>query len=121
MSTPQTSIERSAAWFISIAGSFLILGGLAWLLIVRTTPPGIDEVRAGERRAALAEVRGADQKALTTAAVLDAGKGFHRIPIDSAMDLMLAKWQDPAAGRSDLLRRIEVSTAKPPPPVNPYE
>jgi hypothetical protein len=121
MSTSQPSIERSTAWFISIAGSFLILGGLAWLLIVRTAPAGVDEVRAAERRQALVEVRGADEQALTTAAVLDAGKGLYRIPIDHAVTLMLSKWQDPAAGRADLLTRLEASTAQPPPPVNPYE
>ncbi|MCB1125238.1 MAG: hypothetical protein KDM81_01995 [Verrucomicrobiae bacterium] len=121
MSNSQPSIERRTAWFISIAGSFLILGGLAWLLFTLTAPPGIDQVRAEERRKALAEVRGADQQALTTAAVLDAGKGLYRIPIENAEALMLAKWQDPAAGRADLLRRLEVSTAQPPPPANPYE
>lgn len=121
MNTPQPSIERSTAWFVSIAGSFLILGGLAWLLIARTAPPGIDEARAAERRKALAEVRGADQQALTTAAVLDAGKGIYRIPIDHAMALLLSQWQDPVAGRTDLLRRLEASTAQPPPPANPYE
>ena len=121
MSTPQPSIERSTAWFLGIAGSFLILGGLAWLLIAHTTPPGIDQVRAEERRQALAEVRGADLQALTTAAMLDAGKGIYCIPIEDDISLMLSTLQDASAGRADLLSRLEVSTAAPPPPVNPYE
>lgn len=121
MSVSSPSIEKRTAWFLGILGSFLILGGLTWLVIIRTAPPGVDAARAAERRAALAEVRAADQEALTTAAVLDAQKGLYRIPIEAAMELMLQKWQDPATGRADLLGRLETKTAPPPEPVNPYE
>lgn len=112
---------RAGAWLLGLAGTFLILGGLSWLIVARTTPPGLDEARMAERKAFLAEVRAADRAALTTAAVVDAQKGIYRIPIKNAMNLLLTKWQDPAAGRADLLQRLEAATAKPPEPVSEYE
>ncbi len=123
MTMPKTAedMSKTMAWVLSVLGALLIVGGLGWLIIARTMPPGIDEERATERRQNLAEMRGADQAALSSAGVVDAEKGVYRIPIDAAMNLMLGKWEDPAAGRADLLARIEEATAEPPPEENPYE
>ncbi|MCP5519012.1 MAG: hypothetical protein H7A45_17350 [Verrucomicrobiales bacterium] len=112
---------RNTAWFIGVAGALLVVGGLAWLMVARTTPPGIDQERATLRRQTRAELQGADQQALTSAALINAEKGLYRIPIQDAMRLMQVKWEDPAAGRADLLARLEAATAKPPPAANPYE
>lgn len=117
---------RGMAWFLGIAGALLLVGGLAWLMIVRTQPPGIDEERAAERRRHLAELRAADQQALNSAGVVDAGKGLYRLPMREAKNLMLVLWQDAAEGRADLLRRVAAAAPPPPPPpapppVNIYE
>lgn len=115
------NVGRNLAWFLGVAGALCLVGGLSWLIVVRTQPPGIDQERATLRRETLAELRGADRQALTTAGVVDAGKGFYRIPIQDAMRLMQTKWEDAAAGRADLLARLDKATAKPPPAANPYE
>jgi hypothetical protein len=44
----------------------------------------------------------------------DQAKGFVRIPIERAKELVLEEWQDPAAARSNLMARA--AKALPPPP-----
>ncbi len=112
---------KLAAWLIGAAGTFLLVGGLAWWILQRTQPPGVDLARAQLRFQYLAEVQGEAHKYQTTAEVLDKAKGIYRIPITNAVDLLLRLWQDPAAGRSNLLSRIDQATAKPPEKPNEYE
>lgn len=112
---------KAGAWFVGTAGTLLLVGGLAWWVYHRTQPPGVDAARAALRYSNLAEIRAAAHKALTTAEPLDKAKGIYRIPITNAMELMLRLWQDPAAGRADLLTRLEKATAKPPEQPSEYE
>ena len=111
----------TAAWFAGIAGTFLLVGGLAWWVFQRTQPPGVDTARATLRFNNLAEIRAAEHTALTTAAVLDKDKGIYRIPITNAVELALRLWKDPTAGRADLLARVARATAKPPEKPSEYE
>jgi hypothetical protein len=111
---------RTAAYAVGIAGTFLILAALVWML-QRTPPPAIDQARAELRRKNIAEMQAADHLALTTYDWLDKTKGIVRLPIDRALELSIQLWQDPAAGRSNLLSRLEKATAKPPEQANPYE
>lgn len=111
----------ASAWFVGTAGAFLLVGGLAWWIFLRTQPPGVDTARAELRFKNLAELRAADHTALTTAAVLDKDKGIYRIPITNAVELMMQLWKDPAAGRADLLERVAKATAKPPEKPSEYE
>jgi len=92
---------RTAAWFFGVAGSLLLVGGLAWWVFQRTQPPGIDTARATLRYNNLAEIRAAEHKVLTLAEAVDKGKGIYRIPVTNAVELFLQLWQDPAAGRAD--------------------
>lgn len=110
-----------AAWLIGIAGTLLIVGWLAWLVAQRTRPPGVDQVRAELRRKNLAELRAENQAALTSYGWVDPTKGIVRLPVDRAVELTLQLWQDPAAGRSNLLARVAKATAKAPEKANPYE
>jgi hypothetical protein len=112
---------RTAAWFFGVAGSLLLVGGLAWWVFQRTQPPGVDTARATLRYGNLAEIRAAEHKTLTTAEAVDKGKGIYRIPVTNAVELFLQLWQDPAAGRADLLARVEKATAKPPEKPSEYE
>ncbi len=109
------------AWLVGLGGAFLIVGGLAWYVIQRTAPPGVDVARAELRRKNLAELQALNARALTTYELLDKNKGLYRIPIRQAMAMTVDLWRDPAAGRADLLARIDKATAKPPEPVNQYE
>jgi hypothetical protein len=112
---------RLAAYFAAIAGSFLIIGGLAWLMAQKTRPPGVDQARAELRRKNLAELRAADKIAQETYGWIDPAKGIVRLPLDRALELSLALWQDPTAARSNLLARLEKATAKPPEKPSEYE
>ena len=112
---------RGAAWFVAVAGSLLLVGGLVWWILARTQPAGVDTARATLRYNNLAEIRAAEHAAVTTADVLDKAKGIYRIPVTNAVELFLRLWQDPAAGRADLLARIEKATAKPPEKPSEYE
>ena len=78
-------------------------------------PAPLGEDRAAVRAKALAEIRAAETEALTTPAVLDPGKGVVRLPIQQAMAIVERDWgQNPAAGRTNLIARVEKATAVPP-------
>lgn len=110
-----------AAWLLGLGGAFLIVGGLAWFVIQRTAPPGVDVARAELRRKNLSELQALNARALITYDVLDKTKGLYRVPIKQAMAMTVELWKDPAAGRADLMARIDKATAKPPEKPNEYE
>jgi hypothetical protein len=113
MNLEQTNRGTAAALgFLTVAGVFAVL---AVLLVFSLKAPPIDAERAAQRRAALAEIRAAEAKALTGAVVIDAQKGIVRLPIDRAMELTAQAWKNPAAARADLISRVEKATAAPPP------
>jgi hypothetical protein len=110
-----------AAWVVGGAGTLLIVGWLAWMVAVRTQAPGLDQARIELRRKNLAELRAENHAALTTYGWVDPVKGLVRLPVTRAMELTLELWKDPAAGRSNLLTRLDKATAKPPEKPNVYE
>lgn len=103
-----------AAWALAVIGALVIVIFIDSQLKKYTAPPPVDAGRAEERAKALAEIRNAESEALSKTDWLDQGKGIVRLRIDDAMKLMEEKWKDPAAGRADLLSRVE--KANPPPP-----
>lgn len=123
MSLWKRTVDRATltVWLVGLGGAFLIVGGLAWFVIQRTAPPGVDVARAELRRKNLSELQALNARALTTYEVLDKNKGLYRIPIRQAMAMTVDLWRDPAAGRADLLARIDKATAKPPEKPNEYE
>lgn len=106
-----------AAWAFAVIGALVIVIYLDCQLKHYTAPPPVDAGRAEERAKALAEIRNANAEALSKTDWLDQGKGLVRLKIDDAMTLMEQEWKDPAAGRADLLSRVE--KANPPPPTPP--
>lgn len=112
---------RLAAWCIGVAGTFLIVGWLAWLVAERTRPAGVDQARAELRRKNLGELRAANEAALASYGWLDPTKGIVRLPVQRAVELSLQLWQDPAAARAELLSRLDKATAKPPEKPSEYE
>jgi len=103
----------------------LVLAGAAVLLMVhaaRSVPP--NQARIEERLRNLAEVRATNEVILNQYAWQNQAKGIVRLPIERAKELILSEWQNPAAGRSNLLARAVKAFApapKPPPQPNPYE
>jgi len=107
--------ERSVlAYIIAILGAFLIVAALVWAMQRYTQPAPLGEDRAATRVKALAELRAAEAEALSTTAWIDQGKGLVRLRVQDAMELVKREWQNPAAGRSNLIARVEKATAAPP-------
>ena len=110
MMTPEQSNRASGAatGFVIAIVLFVAVGVIAKLAI---SAPAIDADRAAERSKALAEISAAEEKALTTAKVIDAAHGTVGLPIDTAIQLAAQKWPNAAAARADLAARVEKATA----------
>ncbi len=104
------------AYALGILGSFLILAILAWAIHRYTQPAPLGEDRAAVRAKALAELRAAETEALEHTGWVDPVKGIVRLRIEDAMQMVERDWgANPAAGRSNLIDRVEKATAQPPP------
>ena len=114
---PETNHNRSRlAAIVAVLGAFFIVAALVLAMRHYTTPPPLNAQRAAERARALADIRAAEAEALTHAAWLDPEKGLVRLPVDTAMQIVERDWQNPAAGRSNLLARVDKANPPPPPP-----
>ncbi len=102
-------------------GLLLLFVALAGLWVQRVSPPAIDQARVELRRKNLAELEALEQTDAQTYAWLDTNRGTVRLPAARAMELSLELNRDAAAGRSNLLFRLERATARLPEPVNIYE
>ena len=115
MSNHSCSCRHTLAYVVGILGAFALVGVLVWGVQCLLRPPPLAEDRAAVRAKALADIRAVETEALTTPAWLDAGKGIVRLPIQNAMALVERDWgQNPAAGRTNLIARVEKATAAPP-------
>jgi len=101
--------SAAAVGFLLVSGIFaLVAVGVKLSLDV----PAVDAGRSAERSKALAEIRATEDKALATAAVIDAQRGIVRLPIDRATELAAEAWKNPAAARADLKARAEKAAAE---------
>ena len=121
MGTCMVERARLMAWCVGVAGAFLIVGWLAWLVAERTRPAGVDLVRADLRRKNLSELQAENLAALSTYAWIDRAKGIVRLPVSRALELSVELAHDPVAARSNLLARLDRATAKLPEKPNQYE
>lgn len=114
MRTASAEKNRLTVCTAAVVGAFLIFGALAWVSwhLSRPAPLGADRVAA--RRKAMAELKRAEADMLNNYAWQDQARGIVRLPIAEAMRLAERQWQDPAAARSNLIRRVENATAVPP-------
>ncbi len=100
---------------LGILGSLLILGVLAWAIHRYTQPAPLGEDRAAVRAKALAELRASEADALEHTGWVDPVKGIVRLRIEDAMRIVERDWgANQAAGRSNLVARVEKATAQPP-------
>lgn len=111
-----TPSSQKTASFIGILGAFLVVGILVCAMKYYTRPAPLNQARVEERKKALAELREADAKGLTSYEVIDAGKGTVRLKIDRAMELTIDEYKNPAAARTNLIARAEKASAPPPKP-----
>ena len=100
----------------------LMVGSLLFIVLcaaVRflTTAPDIDAAAGVKRSQALATIRATEYTNLNQVAWIDQSRGIVRLPIDTAMELTVQAWQNPAQARADLIEREKKATA--PAPVTP--
>lgn len=112
---PRTS--WSGVWNIVVAlAALLIVGVLVWAMKHYTTPPALTAARAAERVKNLADLRAQEREAMETYGWINLENGIVRLPLDRAVELTAAAWQNPAQARADLIDRVEKATYVPPPP-----
>ncbi len=115
---------RPGAYAAGLLGTFLIVALLARLMQSYTQAPSIPAVRAAERMRILSDFKAANAPLLEKYGWQDQARGFVRVPMERAGELVLKEWQDPAAARSNLMARAAREFAplpKPPEQKNPYE
>ena len=102
------------AYAVAFFGTFLIVALLVHFMQHFTTPPGISATRSAERLQIMTEFRAANGPLVEKYDWQDQPKGFVRVPIEQAKELILKEWQDPSAGRALLLERAAKEFAPPP-------
>lgn len=101
--------SAAAIGFIAAGALFALISVGAKLSV---SVPTVDADRGAERSKALEEIHVTEDKALNTAAVIDAQRGIVRLPIDTAMQLAAEAWKNPSAARADLKARAEKAAAE---------
>jgi hypothetical protein len=107
----KTRIGAYAAGFL---GTFLIVALLVHLMQFYTQTPSISATRAAERLQIMAEFKAANAPLVEKYDWQDQAKGFVRVPMDRAKELVLEEWQNPEAARSNLIARAAIEFAPPP-------
>lgn len=102
------------AWSVGVLGSFLVIGGLAWLLVIYSRPAAPGEDRVALRRKNLRELRAIEAEVISHYGWVDPAKGIVRLPVSRAIELSVQEMADPAAARASRIARVEKATEKPP-------
>jgi hypothetical protein len=103
---PERSPLAVAINALALTGLLLIMVVLIWVMYYYTRPEPVDQARIAERRKNLAELNAQSKDVLENYAWIDSARGLVRLPVARAMELAVAEWQNPAAGRSNLLWRL---------------
>jgi len=98
-----------AANVVALLGSLLILAALIFVMYHYTRPEPVDQARWADRKKNLSEIQARSRETLGSYAWIDQARGLARLPIDRALELTVKEWQNPQAGRSNLLARLERS------------
>jgi hypothetical protein len=106
--------SRVCAYAVAILGTFLLVGWLVWLMRSYTEAPSPFAARSAERMQIMAEFKTANAPLLEKYDWQDQAKGFVRVPIERAKELVLEEWRDPVAARSNLMARAATEFAPPP-------
>jgi len=115
MSTENVNRASSAATGFIIASLIFIVLVIAVKFSVHV--PAIDADRNAARAKALAEIRATEEKSLANPGWIDQSRGIVNLPIETAMQVTLQVWQNPAKARAELISRQEKASA--PAPASP--
>jgi hypothetical protein len=105
---------RIIAAAVGALGVLFILAILIWIMYEYTQPPPIEGARWAERRQNLADLNAQARAQLDNYAWRDQARAVVRLPVDRALELTAREWQDPRAGRAQLLTLL--ARAVPPVP-----
>ena len=115
---PRTTVT---VYVVGVLGTFLIVAGLIGIMFYYTLPAPVDQARVKERLKNLADLNAQNKEQLEHYAYIDRAKGILRLPITRAMELTAMECQNPTAGRTNLLGRLDKALKQLPPAPNPYE
>ncbi len=118
-----SSSKKSSAviYAVGILGAVALVAFVVAKVSSAGKPTDLTETRRLERLQFRGEVLASTTGTLTNAAVLDPQRGVYRIPVDSAKELVVREWKNPADGRKALLDRLEKATAKLPETKSDFE
>jgi hypothetical protein len=108
--------RQKAVYAISVVGAFLIMVAMVAIMRHYTRPEATDKARADERAKNLAELNNANSPIMKGYDWQDKPKGFVRLPIERAMDLVVKEWENPSKARAQMAERVDKLTAAPPKP-----
>jgi hypothetical protein len=115
---------RLGAYVVGLLGTFLIVALLVRLMQSYTQAPSMSATRAAERMQIMSEFKAANEPLVEKYDWQDQAKGFVRVPLERAKELVLEEWKDPEAARSNLMARAAKEFAvapKPPEKKSIYE
>jgi len=104
-------VNRASGAGLAFATMLVILLGATVAVRFAVKSPAIDADRAAERYKALAEMRAAEDTALSTPAWVDQDRRIVRLPIETAIRLTARNWRNPGQARADLIARGEKASA----------
>jgi hypothetical protein len=105
---------RVGAYVVAFLGTFLIVALLVWLMQSYTQAPSISATRGAERMQIMSDFKALNAPLLEKYDWQDQAKGFVRVPIERAKELVLEEWQDPVTAHSNLMARAAIEFAPPP-------
>lgn len=97
------------ATFVGTIGAFLVIGGLAWL-VVRQPVADVESVAAANRKAVRLKIEQEGVSELSKYAIDPAKENLARLSVDRAMEVLVTEWSGGSTeGRAKLLERLEAS------------
>jgi hypothetical protein len=96
---------------LAVAGSFLVMAWLVWLMRHYTEAPSLAQARAAERLKIKQTFDEANAPLINSYDWVDKGKGIVRIPVERAKELVLQEWQKPIAAHANLAARAAKAAA----------
>jgi hypothetical protein len=113
-SSSRCSLCGTAANVAAILGTLLLLAWLVHYVRGYLAAPPVNQARIQERKNFLKEIRSASAEGLHAVGWADQAKGFVRLPISNALELIVREWQTPAAAWSNMVARADKAGAPPP-------
>src|SRR6266480_1859600 len=88
---------------VAILGTFLIMGWMSRLMLLRTGEGPVDTKKSEARWKVIGDFKAANQDALENYGWQDQAKGLVRLKIDRAMELTVQQWKNPQEARASLI------------------